>query len=289
MLLTEVDVITPRSLTEAIQVLDQKRDRIMVVAGGTDLIVQLKEGLYRPEALLNIEPLSEIRYIREEKGVIHIGALSSFADIIESDIIEELAPVLAEASKTIGGAQIRNRATIGGNISNSSPAADGLPPLCALDAAVVLRSVEGRREVPIEFFLTGYRKKDMRVNEIVEEVKFKGMNRNDRAAFEKLGLRQSNAISIASTAIWVELARSGDRFTKARVALGAVAPTVLRAHKTEERIVQKTLKDENIHEAVKIVSTECSPISDIRGSAEYRSAVLPNLVYKCIRRIMDAQ
>jgi CO/xanthine dehydrogenase FAD-binding subunit len=289
MLLTEVDVITPHSMREAIQIIDMRRDRIKVIAGGTDLTIQLKDGLYQPEALLNIEPLSEIRYITEEKGVVHIGALSPFADIIESSIIEELAPVLVEASQTIGGRQIQNRATIGGNICNSSPAADGVPPLYALGAAVVLRSAEGRREVPIELFFTGYRKKDMRANEIMEEVKFRGMNRNDRAAFVKLGLRQSNAISIASTAIWAELAQSKDRFNKARIALGAVAPTVVRAHKTEDLIVKTTLEDEKISEAMKIVSTECSPISDIRGSAEYRSAVMPNLVYKCIRRIMDAR
>jgi CO/xanthine dehydrogenase FAD-binding subunit len=197
--------------------------------------------------------------------------------------------MLVEASRTIGSLQIQNRATIGGNLGNASPAGDTIPPLYALDANVKVQNHEHSRLVPIEKFFLGYRKIDLKSDEIITEISFEAVEKPYDGTFLKLGLREGHFISLVSLAIRAKWAPEGDRFSDVSVALGAVAPVVLRARRCEEYLKNRILADDTIWSAGKIASDESSPISDLRASANYRRAVIPSLLYKAVDNLIDSR
>jgi len=283
---SEIDVFTPRTLGEALVLLRQHQSDIKIIAGGSDLIIQLREGAVRTRRLLNLLTIKELRFITEENRRIHIGALSTYTDIIRSQHIMRHAWILLEAAKQIGAIQLQNSATIGGNIGNASPAADTLPPLYALEARIVTRNQSDRREIPIDRFFTGYRKTALRSDELIEEIQFEALTRNDAGAYLKLGLRKANAISIVDVAVILR-GKRGDSYRDIRVALGAVAPTIVRAHRCEQALMGKRLTEELLQEAARLASQEASPITDIRGSAQYRKRVLSSLVYQALHKAMN--
>ena len=255
---------------------------LKIVAGGSDVIVQLRDGIIKPDKLLNILSLNELRYVRRTDDRIHIGALTTYSDIIHNEITQKHGCVLAEAAKQIGAVQLQNTATIGGNLGNASPAGDSLPPLYALDAVVVTRSKSGRREVPIEEFFVGYRKTALKPDELIEEVYFDALGQNDRGAYVKMGLREANAISIVDVAVVLRGRSLNNSFREVRIALGAVAPTVKRARRCEQELVNKALTTETIEKASARALDDAAPIDDIRGSAEYRKTVLVSLVFQAL-------
>jgi CO/xanthine dehydrogenase FAD-binding subunit len=278
---SEIDVLTPKTLPEALKLLEDNRERVKIIAGGSDVIVQLRDGIIRTNALLNLSSIQELRFIREVDGRISLGALTTYSEIVNSSTIRGKAWVLAQAAEQIGAEQLQNTATIGGNIGNASPAADSLPPLYALDAAVTVRSVEGRRTLPIEEFYVGYRKTALKSNELIEHIDFKPLSSEDAAAYLKLGLRNANAISIVDVAV-VLREKIKDAYSMVRVALGAVAPTIIRASACEAALQGKPLDSKRLREAADLAAREASPIDDIRGSATYRRNVVPSLVYEAL-------
>lgn len=280
---SEIDVLTPHSLDEALELLQSQGD-LRIIAGGSDVIVQIRDGVLKIPKLLNILPLKELRFIKHVNGQVHVGALTTYRDLLESEAIMKYAWILADAARKIGAVQLQNTATLGGNLGNASPAADSLPPLYALEASVVTRSRSQRREIPIEEFFSGYRRTVLEPDELIEEVYFDALHSNDRAVYLKLGLRESNAISIVDIAIVLRGANSDGSFTKVRVALGAVAPTIRRARKCEELLEHQPLTNELIQEAAAVASEDAAPISDIRGSAEYRMDMVRALVYQALHR-----
>ena len=279
---SEIDVLTPRTVDEALQILQGNKADLKIVAGASDVIVQLRDGVIKPNKLLNILPLKELRFIRLTSGEVHIGALSTYSDIVQSEITRKHGGVLVEAAKQIGAAQLQNTATIGGNLGNASPAGDSLPPLYALNAIVVTRSSSGRREIPIEEFFVGYRKTMLQQEELIEEVHFDSLSPNDRGAYVKLGLREANAISIVDVAVVLRDRGPGNSYRKICVALGAVAPTIRRARRLEQELENKPLTTEIIEKASYLAAYEAAPIDDIRGSAEYRKAALGSLVFQAL-------
>jgi len=279
---SEIDVITPRTLDEALNILHQGHAELKIVAGGSDVIVQLRDGVLKVEKLLNILSLKELRFIREQDGLIHVGSLATYSDITNSQLAKEHAWVLVDASRQIGAVQLQNTATLGGNLGNASPAGDSLPPLYALEAVVVTRSKSGRRETPVGQFFVSYRKTALRPDELIEEVYFKPMNSKDRGAYMKLGLREANAISIVDVAVVLrERSRDGS-FAEARVALGAVAPVITRARKSEKALEHTPLKEKTLREAATLAADDAAPIDDIRGSAEYRKEMVVSSVYQAL-------
>jgi len=284
---SEIDVLTPHNLAEALEMLHQNDPELKVVAGGSDVIVQLRDGVLRASKLLNILSLKELRYIRMTGGQIHIGALTTYSDIIHHDLTRNHAWILCDAAKQIGAVQLQNTATIGGNLGNASPAADTLPPLYALDATVVTRSKSGRRSTPIGEFFTGYRKTALKPDELIEEICFDSLVTDDCGAYLKLGLREANAVSIVDVAV-VLLRKTGDhKFGDVRVALGAVAPTIIRARKCEQALrpaglIHSSLTEEDLWKASTLAADETTPISDIRASAEYRRNVITSCVYQAL-------
>jgi len=281
---SEIDVLTPQTLDEALDTLHSDGPNLKIVAGGSDVIVQLRDGIIKTDKLLNILSLKELRFIKWNNNRIHIGALTTYSDITHDEIIRSHGWVLAEAAKQIGAVQLQNTATIGGNLGNASPAGDSLPPMYALDAVVVTRSKSGRREIPIENFSVSYRKTALKPDELIEEIYFEGLNQDDRAAYLKLGLREANAISIVDVATVLRGRNPDNSFRKIRIALGAVAPTIRRAHRCEEELTNKALTRENIEKASTLVLEDAAPIDDIRGSANYRKGAVISLVFQALHK-----
>ncbi len=276
---SEVDVLTPRNLDEALNILHENRSGLKIIAGGSDVIVQLRDGVIKANELLNILSIKELRFVRKDKDRIHIGALATYSDIVHSQATRDHAWPLVEAARQIGAIQLQNTATIGGNLGNASPAGDSLPPLYALDAVVVTRSKIERREIPIEKFFLAYRKTTLKPDELIEQVYFDALGEQDRGAYVKLGLREANAISIVDVATVLRHRGKNETFAEARVALGAVAPNILRARECERALTNKPLNQEILKSAGSLAADDAKPIDDIRGfsSVQKRGCSFPRV------------
>jgi len=285
---SEIDVLSPHTLEDALGLLRQHQNKIRIVAGGSDIIIQLRDGVVKTEKLLNLIPVKDLKFIEKRNDKIHIGSLSTYTEIIHSQLIKKGAWILREAARQIGAVQLQNTATIGGNLGNASPAADSLPPLYALGAIIVTRNISARREIPIEKFFSGYRKTALKPNELIEEIYFDRLKKNDAAAYLKLGLRKANAISIVDVAVALR-GKVKDSYGDIRVSLGAVAPTIVRSHSCEQALKGKHLSEKLLREAAKLASKDVSPITDIRGTAEYRRKVVSSLVYQALHRAVSGQ
>ena len=204
--------LRPDRLDDALGVLGQKGAEVKVLAGGTDLLVQMKEGSVHPPTILDIGRLDELRSIRLEDGSVRIGALTTHREIAGSDLIRRHAPALAEGASRVGSPQIRHRATIGGNLVNASPAADTVPPLVVLGAEVCASSARGDRRLAVEDFLKGPGETVLRPDELVTELRF-SLNGDERmvSRYEKFGTR--NALSIAVTSVAAAAAREPVSYT----------------------------------------------------------------------------
>lgn len=239
---------------------------LMPVAGCTDVLVAAHFGTLQARRFLDLWPLAELARIRMDGAVLAIGARATWTQIIESPLVRRRIPILIDAARQIGGVQIQNRGTIGGNVANASPAGDSLPVLAAADATIVLRSAAGERRVEVSLFYTGYRKTVMRPDEIIAAIEIPPQP--PRQWFRKVGTRAAQAISKV-----VMAAISGDGAAP-RIAIGSVAERVVRLPETERAIVSGA----PLSEAGRILLTEIRPIDDIRSTAEYRRAVCVNLL-----------
>jgi len=261
--ISTLDVRSVATVQDAIAVM-RDEDRVPI-AGATDLFVALNFGTLTSRRFLDIWRIDELRRIAVTGDVLVIGALATYTDLIRSPLIAARLPMLAEASRLVGGPQIQNRGTIGGNIANASPAGDSLPVLAAIDASVVLRSTAGERRVAFNQFYTGYRESVRRADELIVAVEIPAVS--GRQWFRKVGTRAAQAIS--------KVVIAGVRDDRSvRIALGSVAPTVVRARRTEEALGAGA----SIDEAVQLLRDEIAPIDDIRSTAGYRRLVSGNLV-----------
>ena len=254
------------TLDEALELID-KLDDFKVIAGGTDLVMDLRIGRYKPRNIVDISNIRELDYIVDEGDKIRIGALTKLQEILESPIVKTKAPVLAEAIYQMASWQIRNIATIGGNLCNASPAADTAPPLMVLEAQLKLASKTGTRTVPITEFFLGPRKTVLKKNELLTEIIIP-YEKDVGTSMIKLGRRNSFTLSVVAVAALVKV--EDNKFKDVRVALNSVAPTPVRAKSVEKSLIDKEVTLENIEEAAKLVVNDISPISDVRASAEYR-------------------
>jgi CO/xanthine dehydrogenase FAD-binding subunit len=257
------DLLEPRSLADAVKML-RDEGPLVPMAGCTDLYVALNFGTLQPTRFLNLWNLDTLRGVEARGTTLRIGALTTFTEIIGSGVIRRRLPMLAAAAREIGGVQIQNRGTIGGNVANASPAGDALPVLLAADASVVLRSMAGTRRVPMTRFYTGYRQTAARPDELI--VGFEIPAVKGRQWFRKVGTRAAQAIAkIVVAGVW-------DR--QPRLAMGSVAPTPLRLSETEQALGRGA----SLEEAQEILQREIAPIDDLRSTAEYRRQVAANLL-----------
>lgn len=268
MYVPDFEYFAPQSIQEACSLLKQLGSKAKVLCGGTDLMVKMKHGLLAPEALISLKELSELKGIRyvDGKGVF-IGARSSHNDLINSPVLNEKYMSISESAHQMASNQIRMMGTVGGNIVNAVPSADLPPMLIALGTTITLVSPTGERTLPLEEFFLGPGKSVLAQDEIVTHVTIPDQPTTG-SNYQKFGLRDSGALAVVGVATAVTM--EGSVIKDARVVLGAVAPVPLRARKTEELLAGKEWSDALLEEAGVVASTECKPISDIRGSAEYR-------------------
>ena len=272
----------PRSLEEALEILAQRPGEARPVAGGTDILVKAKDGVVSRESLFDLGAVPELRGIEERGDHLWIGAASTHTEMMESVLVARHAPALPAACAVVGGPQIRNRGTLGGNLANASPAADTVPPLYAADAVVETVSVSSRREVPVAEFFTGPRESVLARDELITGVKVP-LRRGVRGAFLRLGQRQAQAISKVSVAVAMTF-RDG-RPDWVRVALGAVAPTVIRAREAEKALLGGGYQ--GLVRARDAVKEEVKPIDDLRSSREYRREMAAVLLERAVRTVAE--
>ncbi|MBU0678200.1 MAG: xanthine dehydrogenase family protein subunit M [Verrucomicrobia bacterium] len=278
----------PGSLREALELMSDETTRGRPIAGGTDLIVQWESGvLEMPARVVNVKNLPELKGItRSDSGVV-VGAGVTHAELRNSDVIRELVPCLAEACATVGGYQMQAQGTLGGNVANASPAGDTAPSLLVADATVVVESVQGQRRIPFRDFLQGYRKIDLRPDELIVSFILQPRREGCREGFRKLGPRNAQAISkvMGSYRGHVE----NGKITFFAVALGSVAPTAVRLPKLEAWITGQKISPSMLEEVQSRASDEVSPIDDIRSTAEYRKWVSGRIVRGFVERLAEIQ
>ena len=263
--------IQANQIEQALDALGDRGKNARIVAGATDLLLELEGGVRKDvDTLIDITRIPDLdRIMMDEKDWIHLGPMVTHNQAVASKLIREFAFPLAQACWQVGAPQIRNRGTIAGNLITASPANDTIPPLMALGAKVTLRSIEGEREVSLAKFFKGVRKTVMKPDEILVKISFPAMDpENQRGMFSKVGLRKAQAISVLNLA--AVLTFDEDKVTKAEITLGSVAPTIIHAEKAEEFLKGKQLDEAVISKAVKLTQKAASPIDDIRGSAAYR-------------------
>ena len=274
------------SVEEALELLAAGGGEAKVLAGGTDLLVNIQEGLESPPELIDIGGLTELKGIEEKDGMIELGPLVTHAEIIDSELLQKKAAVLVEACSEVGAVQIRYRATIGGNIATASPSGDTVPAFYVLGARVVLRGGEGEREIAIEDFFTGVKRTVLQPGELIVKIRFPVMSESARSFFRKLGQRKALAIAKVSVAGYFDF--KDEMVEEARIALGAVATTVIRAEKAEELLNGKKLSDELIAEAGRLTTEASKAITDIRSNAEYRDEMAGLLLTRGLKDILKS-
>jgi len=256
----------PRTLRDALRMLDQEGP-LVPMAGCTDLYVSLNFGTLTGTRFLNLWGLDELRSIAVADGLLSIGALCTYTDIMRSRAVRVRLPMLAAAAREVGGPQVQNRGTLGGNVANASPAGDTLPVLAAADAVIVAASSAGTRRIPFVEFYTGYRQTLLAANELIVAVEIPRIR--GRQWFRKVGTRAAQAIS---KVVMAAIDDSGG--DPPRIAVGSVGPTVLRVPSTEAALAAGA----GIEEAQRTLLEEIAPIDDVRSTAEYRRRVAVNLL-----------
>ena len=287
--------LSPTSLDEALALKAQHGETGRVMAGGTDLLLELERGVRRaPDGrelgIIDLTRVPGLAEIQEADGWIHLGPLVTHNQVAASPTIAAHAFPLARACWEVGAPQIRNRATVTGNIITASPANDSLPPLYALEAQVTLASAaRGERTLPIAQFITDFRQVDLAPDEILVRISIPKLEADARGSFIKLGLRRAQAISLVNVAGVLALAEGGQVVRRAAISLGAVAPTIVRAEAAEAFLAGKPLSEEVIQEAARLAVEAARPIDDLRATAAYRRAMVASLTARLLRQIRDGQ
>lgn len=272
------------SIEEAIDLLGQYGASARVVAGGTDLVIELERG-QRPgvETLIDLTRVPGLDQIAVFGDAISLGPLVTHNHVVDSRVIRERALPLAQASWQVGAPQIRNRGTVAGNVITASPANDTITPLWALGAEVRLTSLRGERTLSFPEFYQGVRRTAMQPDELLTAITFPALAANERGIFLKSGLRKAQAIAVVNAA--VILGFDGEEITSAKITLGSVAPTIIRAPEVEEFLIGKALDADVIREAARLAMSAATPIDDVRGSAVYRTEMVKVLVGRALRAL----
>ena len=281
---------TPATLDEAVALLGEYVSEAKIIAGGTDILLELERGA-RPTLktlidVTRIPGLDEI--VLGDDGLIHIGPLVTHNHIVGSELVVQRGFPLAQASWLEAAPQIRNRATVAGNLITASPANDTITPLIAMNAQVTMRSTIGDRVIPLAEFYSGVRKTVLRSDEMLVDIAFPPLKTDaERGTYLKLGLRKAQAISVVNLAI--VLTFDGDRVSEARITEGSVAPTIIRAQAAEAFLAGKSLTDDTIREAAVLAAEAATPIDDVRGSARYRHSMINVLARRALTSLRDGQ
>ena len=276
------DYQAPVTLAEAIEQLGSGQARPL--AGGTDLIDQMRAKRHTPELVVDVKKIPELNVLQLGDDGLHLGAATPCYRICQDAEIQEKYSALADSGKIIGGIQIQSRASMGGNLCNSGPAADSTPSMIALNGTCVIAGPNGQREVPVESFCTGVGKNVLEPDELLVEIRFPKAAAHSGSHYRRLIPRNEMDIAVVGVGAWVELDEAGENFKAARIALGAVAPTPLFAEAAGAALAGNPVNDDTIADAAKAAQDIVSPITDMRGTKEYRVHATGVLV----RRVVEA-
>lgn len=285
------DYLRPASVQEACEVLALHGISARVIAGGTDLMVQIRDEDKKwanIDYVVDISHIKEMKYIKEEGDVVRIGALATHTEIVNSPVLKKYAPFFCEASNTVGSPQIRNKGTIGGSIGNASPASDPVPPLIALDAEVKIAGKNGVRTASLKSIFANSYKTTLAVDEVVVEVSFRKMAENTKSVFLKLGRRKALAISRMNVGVAVVQDEKGI-VTDIRIAPGCIFATPDRIELAENVLLGKVPTEELMVEAGKKVSEEMISRTGIRPSTEFKKPAIESLTARALREVLEVK
>lgn len=285
----EVAYYSPVSWEEAVKLLAEDADHSKILAGGTDLIIQLKQKNVKPAAIIDITRIPGIRDISVNSNEVCLGSAVTFTQVAEHKVLRGKVPVLTEAAEAVGSPQIRNRGTLGGNIANASPAADVVPALLALDTLVWVRSIRGERKLKLEDVLVAPGRTNLAADEVITKLSFQIPGENTKSAFVKLGRRNALAIARMNLALVVTF-EAGTRITeKVVMALGAVGPTAYLYRGVHEALAGRQLTDEAIERAAVLTSEEVAARLGTRSTAHYKKEAVKGIVYEAFYRILHSE
>jgi CO/xanthine dehydrogenase FAD-binding subunit len=275
--LPDYELRRPQSLSDALELLTREPGVWRAFAGGTDLMVLLEFNLLKHRNFLSIRHLKELKGIEVAPTHVALGALTTYTEIQRDETMRREFPLLCAAARETGGIAIQNRGTLGGNIVNASPAADSPPALLVYDAELELVSAAGTRRVEYRNFHTGYKQMDLRADELLYRIHLPRTTNDLKTYYRKVGTRKAQAISKICFATGARMSGS-QRMSDVRIALGSVAPTVLRCTRTEELLRDQTPDEATITAACAMLAQEIAPIDDMRSTAQYRLRVAANLL-----------
>ena len=279
----QYNLTTPASLADALALLSNEPGVWKPFAGGTDLMVLLEAGKLAHRNYINIWPLKELREIVVAEDHVTLGALITYSEVQDNQVLRTEFPMLCQAASETGGLAIQNRGTLGGNIVNASPAADSPPALLAYDAEVELESTAGKRWLPYFGFHTGYKQMQIRNDELLTRIRLPRRTANCYHYYRKVGTRKAQAISkVCLAAVG---SKHNSTINHVRIALGSVAPIVIRCKQTEDALLGQKLDEAAIQLGCEVLSKEIKPIDDIRSTASYRLRVATNLLRDFLRSL----
>lgn len=284
MALSDVKIHSPRNVAEALRLLRDLEDSY-IMAGGTDLLVEIKKELIQPKNVVSLQRIEELYGIKEEGDKIRIGAMVTPQEIISNPLINEHFPAISDAARSMGSNQIRSMATVGGNIASAVPSADFPPILIASDASILLRCIESLREVPLLEFFTGPRITVCREEEILMTIHIPYPKLHTGMSFQKFSLREANALAVASVASRLSLKK--EKIESAAIVLGAVAPTPVFAQKASDFLLRRNPSEEHFEKAAQLAKEEGKPISDIRGSVWFRKELILTLTRRSLTEALE--
>jgi carbon-monoxide dehydrogenase medium subunit len=276
----------PTVLAELLDCKAREGGKARILDGGSNVLVYIKEGSIAGGTLVDVKSLEAIKGIEIRDGLLEIGAGELIADIMDSGLIRKKVPFLRAVLQKFANPLVRNMATLAGNIADSSPIGDTIPPLLVLEADVEVASAKGQRVIPLEEFFTAPGKNVLKDDEVILKVRFP-LPEKGSGGHIKLGLRRGTSCSVASVAVW--LVADKNKVRDIRIALGGVAPTPIRARKTESSFKGQSLDWDRIAELSETVMEEVRPITDVRGSAEYRKQVSAGLLAKAVRQALGME
>ena len=289
--MSTLELYSPTDLNDALRFIEHDGRNAAVIASGTDLLPRMRRRQISPSVLVDISSFTEdLRYIRQAEGTVRLGALTTVTDLLESPLFSGKLSIIREASMLFGAPQVRNVATVGGNICSAASSEDLIPVFMALGASLKLVSAKGERTIPLKDFIVGKRETAMKPSEILAEVSFSPPVGHSWTAYEKLGRRNMLILAIVNEALSVTLEDDLRTIRSARVALNRVSGKIpALAVKTNDFLQGKRVSDQTIARAQKVLASELSLTSDFRGSGEYRTEVaqvyLRRLMERCVRQI----
>ena len=277
----------PETVQQVLDLLDHAGDQTKIIAGGTDLMIEIRDGKWEGlEDVIDISRVNDLDKIyKDDDGLVHIQANVTHNDILRSDLVRDTGSPLYQACYKVSSPQLRNRSTVVGNLVTASPANDAIPPLMAMDASLVLVSGRGERQVKLNEFYTGVRKTVRQPDELVREIVYKPLKASQRGSFIKQALRKVQAISTLNCCVILDL--EGDLIRDAIVTMGSVAPTVIHSQQAEDFLKGNHLNTETAHRASELAALDTRPITDFRGSNDYRQYMMQVIVEDALMELAE--